>query len=365
MPEENITTNDRLTTVLSYGALLLLCYLVFLIAESFLAPLAWAAILAIFFYPLHRWYAGRMGPNRAALASTLTVTCALIAPTILVAYYTAQQAITAAAHAQSLLAQPGQPAAQHILGWVHGRLPEAWRSANYAEALRSAAAKAASFLATRLADLLRNLVAFVIGLFVTTFAMFFMFRDAQSVVRAVRHLLPFSEPTRSAVLSESHDLIFASVAVGLIVAVMQGALGGTAFLLAGIHTAIFWGVVIALFSLVPVVGSALIWAPAALWIGVSGHWGKALLIVAICGGVAGVADNIVRPLLLRNRTHLNELMVFIGVLGGLGAFGLLGLVIGPTILAVAVGTFRVYMDSREAADATAANPAASITHERG
>ena len=101
------------------------------------------------------------------------------------------------------------------------------------------------------------------------------------------------------------------------------------------------------FSLVPVVGSALIWGPAALWLGFSGHWGKALLVGMICGGVSTVTDNIVRPMLLRNRTRLNELLLFIGVLGGLEAFGLLGLVAGPTIVAAAMGVFRVYMEHRD------------------
>ena len=111
----------------------------------------------------------------------------------------------------------------------------------------------------------------------------------------------------------------------------------------------FWAVVIALFSIVPVVGSALIWVPAAAWLAIAGQWGKALVIVAICGGVAGIADNIARSLLLRNRTRLNDLLLFISVLGGIESFGLLGLVLGPTVLAAAMGVFRVYMDHREQA----------------
>jgi predicted PurR-regulated permease PerM len=107
------------------------------------------------------------------------------------------------------------------------------------------------------------------------------------------------------------------------------------------------GVLIAFFSIVPVVGSALIWIPAVVWLAVSGHWGKAIVVAAICGGVAGVADNLVRPLLLRNRTRLNDLLLFISILGGLNAFGLLGLVAGPTIVAAALAVFRVYMERRE------------------
>jgi len=89
--------------------------------------------------------------------------------------------------------------------------------------------------------------------------------------------------------------------------------------------------------------------PAGLWLIFNGHWGKGIAVVGICGGVASVADNIVRPLLLRNRTRLNELLLFIGVLGGLGVFGLLGLVAGPTIIAAAMAVFRVYMDHRDEA----------------
>ena len=181
-----------------------------------------------------------------------------------------------------------------------------------------------------------------------------MFRDGEQIVRALRHLMPFDAEIQKDMLEESRDLIFASVAVALLIAVIQGVLGGTAFALTGLGTPVFMGVLIAFFSIVPVVGSALIWVPAALWLGINGHWGKALLLVAICGGVAGVADNFVRPLLMRNRTRLNDLLLFISILGGLDAFGLLGLVAGPTILAAAMGVFRVYMEHREQMEKEAA-----------
>jgi predicted PurR-regulated permease PerM len=167
----------------------------------------------------------------------------------------------------------------------------------------------------------------------------------------MRHLLPFDPNIQEDMMRESKELIFASVAVGLLIAAIQGALGGLAFTLVGIGTGIFWGVLMGFFSLVPVVGSALIWVPAALWLALTGHVWRGLLVLLICGGVAGVADNIIRPLLLRNRTHLNELLLFISVLGGIEVFGLLGLVAGPTILAAAMGIFRVYTQHRDTLEA--------------
>jgi predicted PurR-regulated permease PerM len=341
------STSDRLTTVLSYGALLLLGYLVYRIAESFLVPLAWSAVLAIFFYPAHERIQRRLPPTTAALVSTLGVTLLLIVPAIVVLAFATRQAIDATARIQSALLDPDRALPTHALAWIRSHLPVEWQMANFSQPLRQAAEGVAGFLAGNLAWLVKNLAAFFVDLFILIFSLFFMFRDGESVVRGVRHLLPFDESIQIDMLSESKDLIFASVAVALAIAVMQGLLGGIAFTIGDIPTAVFWGVVIAFFSLVPVVGSALIWIPAALWLAFSGHWGKGLAVVAICGGVAGVADNVVRPVLLRNRTHLNELLLFIGVLGGLKVFGLLGLVAGPTIVAAAMGVFRVYMDRRD------------------
>ncbi len=347
----NTTTSSQLTTVLSYGAILLLGYFVFLIVAPFLVPLAWSAVLAIFFYPLHQKISQRMTPTAAAMTSTLGVTLLLIVPAIVVLTLTAREALDATARLQSELALHGQGPSQGLIlraeEWVRIRLPESWRAMDMSDPLQQAAEKIASFLGAAFTGLLKNVVTFFVDLFILIFALFFMFRDGEDIVRGAKHLLPFDEEIQTDMLEESKELIFASVAVGLLVAVIQGLLGGISFVLTGIPSPIFWGVLIAFFSLVPVVGSALIWGPAALWLGFSGHWGKALLVVVICGGVSTVADNIVRPMLLRNRTRLNELLLFIGVLGGLQAFGLLGLVAGPTIVAAAMGVFRVYMEHRD------------------
>jgi predicted PurR-regulated permease PerM len=345
------TTSSQLTTVLSYGAILLLGYFVFLIAEPFLVPLAWSAVLAIFFYPLHEKVLRKMKPSAAAATSTLAVTLLLIVPALVVLVYTAREALDATARLQSELMVHGQGPDEglvmHVEEWVRSRLPESWRGMDMSDPVQQAAEKTASFLGAKFTGLLKNLVSFFVDLFIMIFALFFMFRDGEDIVHGAKHLLPFDEDIQTDMLEESKELIFASVAVGLLVAAIQGVLGGISFAITGISSPIFWGALIAFFSLVPVVGSALIWGPAALWLGFTGHWGKALLVVVICGGVSTVADNIVRPMLLRNRTRLNELLLFIGVLGGLEAFGLLGLVAGPTIVAAAMGVFRVYMEHRD------------------
>jgi predicted PurR-regulated permease PerM len=350
-PTAETTTSGRLTTVLSYGAILLLGYLVFLIAAPFFVPLAWSAVLAIFFYPLHERILRKMKPSWAAVISTAGATLLLIVPALVVLVLTAREALEATSRLQSVLAVHGQgpmePIALRIEDWLLMKMPASWRNVSVTQPLQEAAGKVASFVGSAFAGLLRNTVTFFVDLFILIFALFFMFRDGDAVVRGVRHLLPFDEQIQTEMLEESKDLIFASVAVGLLLAAIQGVLGGFSFALVGISAPIFWGVLIAFLSLVPVVGSALIFVPVCLWLLLNGDWGKALIVIGICGGVSTVADNVVRPLLLRNRTRLNELLLFIGVLGGVESFGLLGLVIGPTIIAAAMGVFRVYMDHRD------------------
>ncbi len=346
MPEanRNAATSDRLTTVLSYGVLVLLGYLVFRITEPFLVPLAWSAVFAIFFYPLYEALAKRFSSSKAALLCTLAVTLLLIVPVLLVLTYAAREAIVASARIQSAISNGDSGLPAEIVQSLHNRLPQSLSDVDFMGPLRQGAEKIAAYLTSSLGALVKNLFSFFVSLFILLFALFFMFRDGESIVAALRHLIPFEPEIQEEMLSESRELIFASVAIALLIAAIQGALGGLAFQLTGLVAPVFMGVLIAFFSIVPVVGSALIWAPAALWLGLSGHWGKALLVVGICGGVAGIADNIIRPLLLRNRTKLNDLLLFISILGGLEAFGLLGLVFGPTIVAAALAVFRVYTE---------------------
>ncbi len=341
------TTSDRVTTVLSYGALLLLGYLVIEIISPFLVPLAWSAVLAIFFSPLYSNLRRKLTPTSAALVSTLAVTILLILPVILVLMYATREAIESSAKIQAMVATGASLAPGDAMAWMRGHLPESAQNVDFIGPLRQAAEKVAAYMASNFGSLLKNAFSFVMNLFILLFALFFVFRDGDAILRGVRHLIPFEKDLQESMLTESGDLIFASVAVALLIAVIQGFLGGVAFALTGLPAPVFMAVLIAFFSIVPVVGSALVWFPAAVWLAMQGHWGKALLVLIICGGVAGLADNLVRPLLLRNRTKLNDLLLFISILGGLQVFGLLGLIVGPTVVAAALGVLRAYMEHRE------------------
>jgi predicted PurR-regulated permease PerM len=346
-PSTTTTTSDRLTTVLSYGVLLLLIYLVFRIYEPFLTALGWAAILAIFFHPLHRWLSRKFSENKAAVLSTLAVTILLIVPAILITSLFVREAFAISRGVQHSIVEQHAPMIAKSWSWIAHHVPGLDPNADVFDMLEQGIEKQAGYLAERLGTVLRNIATFIFDLFVMIFAMFYFFRDAGQIMRGVRSLLPFDVEHRETMLTQARDLISASVATSLVIAAIQGALGGVGFAIVGLPAPIFWGVAMAFFSLVPVVGSGLIFVPASLWLGLTGHWGRAILLLVICAVVSTVVDNVLRPLLLGGRTELSGLVIFISVVGGVALFGMLGLVLGPILVATAAGVLNVYVAKAE------------------
>jgi len=352
-PSTNRTTSDRLTIVLSYGVLLLLIYFVFRIYEPFLAALGWAAILAIFFYPMHHWLLRRFAAKKAAVLSTLIVTLVLIVPAILLTTLFIREAFSVSRGVEHTLQVQQAPALAKTWSWLAHHVPGLDPNADVLDMLYQGIQKEAGFLAQRLGAILRNIAAFIFDLFVMIFAMFYFFRDADQIIHGVRSILPFDAEHRDALMSQTRDLISASVTTSLILAAIQGAIGGLGFVSVGLPAPLFWGVAMAFFSLVPVVGSGLIFVPAALWLGFSGHWGRAIILLVICAGVSAIVDNVLRPLLLGGRSELSALVIFISVVGGVGLFGMLGLVLGPVLVAMAAGVLAVYMERPQSPPITA------------
>ena len=334
----------RLTTLLSYGVLLLLAYLLYLVFEPFLMPLAWAGILAVFLHPVCERLRKRMGTTPAALATTLAVTLLLIVPALLLLSLFVREAISASAVVQrSFAAGPGG-SIPRLSDWLRGHVP-VLSHYDLSAALGRAAERLAAFLASQAGPILRNVAGFIFDFAIVLLALFFFFRESPRVMDTVRALLPFEPALRERLLQESRELIVGSVLVTLVVAGIQGTLGGLAFAIVGLPTPFLWAVALMFFSLIPVVGTALVWVPAALWLGWTGHWGKAAVLAVICSAVVGAVDNVVRPLLLRGRTQLNAFLVFISVLGGLRVFGLLGIALGPVVVATAAAVLDVYTPS--------------------
>ncbi|HKV03644.1 MAG TPA: AI-2E family transporter [Candidatus Acidoferrales bacterium] len=335
------SSQKRIGTALFYGIVILLVYLVYLVFAPFLVPLAWAAVLVVVSYPAYERLARRGNRTTAALAATAAVTLILIVPTLLVMIAFVRQGVNAVQSVQMQVANGHFTWVNDLWVRIQHRFPEAG-SPDLARSLRRYGEQAGEFVAAELGNILRNTALFLFHLGVTILAMFYLYRDGDSIVERLREVLPFESAQRERMLRDARSLIFASVTSSLVAAAAHGALGGTAFALTGIRAPIFWGVMMGFFSFVPLVGSALIWVPVSISLMAGGHLARGIILAVFCSVIVGLVDNLIRPWLISGRAEMGGLVVFISVLGGIAVFGMLGVVLGPIVVATAASVLDLY-----------------------
>lgn len=335
------TERERVATLLFYGVVLLLGYFLLRIFAPFFGPLGWAAVLAIFVYPWHEKLATRYGNARAAALSTLVVTLLIVGPglVVLTAFVRESGAALAQLDRDTMAGQVAwaERTWERIRVLIPGAPP-----AELGSLLDEAISRAAGFLALRAGGLLADIVVFVFQLFVTLLALFFLLRDASAIMRGMRRALPFDDLRRERIIQQTRDLVYASVAAALLIAALQGFAGGLMFALLGLAAPVFWGVLMGFFALLPFVGTWVVWLPAAIWLIATGQLAKGVALAVLGGTIVGSIDNVLRPAILSGRAQMNGLLMFISLLGGVSVFGLLGLVLGPLVVALVSGLFEAY-----------------------
>jgi predicted PurR-regulated permease PerM len=334
------TGTERFAQLVFYALVLLMGYLAYLVISPFLASLAWGAVFALMFYRVNLGLVGRLGPTGAALVTTILAAILIVAPAVLLASVLAREVPQMKGYLQEQQARvPGQIA--RVWETVRRQSPVALPE-DPAALAREGLQRTLAFLAPRAGALVADAFATIGSLFVMLFALFFMLRDYRALGQRIRNILPLPERERERLISETRDLVIASVGAGLLVAAVQGTIGGIAYWLLGIKAPVVWGVAMAICALIPLVGSTLVWVPTALWLMLSGEIARGVILVAVGVVGIGLVDNILRPLLLSGRTSASGLVIFLGLLGGVSAFGFIGLVLGPIILVTAGNLLTVF-----------------------
>lgn len=336
---------DRVVLV---AILALLAFLVYRVFAPFLEPLVWAATLVVACHPLHVRLERRLRrPTLAALVSTLVLTLALIVPALLILAAFVNQALEGVQYLQRAGWQP-------LLGLLDRlplqrsleALPVAIELDDIKRLVTEALRRAVGWVADRAGGVLRDAVVLLLNLFVTLLATFYLFRDGRALVAYGRDLLPggLDRAERDRLLTIVRDVLFASVFSAFVVAAVQGALGGITFWALGLPAPVLWGIVMAVLSLLPLLGAWMVWAPAAVLLLLDGAWDRALALVVVGVLVIGTVDNVLRPYLISGRAQMSGLLVFIAVLGGIAAFGLVGAVLGPVLVAVAAAVLEAHRE---------------------
>ena len=319
-------------------------YLCWLMLQPFVGVLAWATVLVIVFYPIHQRLLKRLKkPGLSALLSCLLVILTILVPVVLVTIAVLNELSGAMNNLQATIAyllDPNSPYTRRVLGWASRYIDiEQVRSGEY---LRDRLQGVSGQLAGRTLGFIGGVIGAIVQMFFVVFTMYYLFRDGDKIFATLRDGLPLDNKQATAIMARTRDVIGASVYGVLAIAIVQGVLGGLAFWALGVPSAIVWGVVMIFLSMIPMLGAFLVWVPAAAYLALAGHPIKALFMVLWGVLVIGMADNFLRPKLVGERTKLHELLIFFAVLGGLQVFGVLGIVLGPVVLAITLALVEVF-----------------------
>lgn len=338
------------TTMFLLALMAAALYLCYIIVRPFLGPFFFAVMIAIVFHPIHAHIQERFHrQNMTAVISTLMVLLLLIVPTIWLAI-TVSKEITGLYQSlsKSSLGQGGWNAVvthamDRVLNWV-GRYIDL-SSFDLREALVQWLKEISRPLLSLGAHTVSNVFVFLANAVVTFFTLFFLFREGGSMRKRVASILPLDPSQEERLFTGISNSIVANVHGCFAVGVSQGLLGGLAYWVLGLPSPVLWAVVTGLFSMIPVIGSAAVWGPAAIILIFSGHWGKGLALLAWGIAIVGQVDNVVRPYVISQRSNMHPLLVFFSLLGGVKAFGVMGLFVGPVILSVTIVVFEMLRET--------------------
>ena len=325
------------------GVSLLFLYLL----KPFFSAVFWACVIGILFYPMQIRLQRQWGrPSLAALATLLVCMMVGIIPTLFIVFSFFQEGSELYQRVESGEINPseyidrikqGFPAVQGFLDRFNIDL------AALKEQLSGIAVTASRYVAQNAITIGQGTVQFFFGLGLMLYVAFFLLRDGPQLVALLIRALPLGDARERLLFKKFAEVTRATVKGNLVVAIVQGTLGGLIFWILGVGGAILWGVVMTVLSLIPLVGAALVWVPFAIYLFAVGEWVDGLVLVGFGAFVIGLADNVLRPILVGRDTKLPDYMVLLSTLGGFVLFGMNGFVIGPLIAVLFVAFWQIFM----------------------
>jgi len=332
------------------GFLLLLTAAITLLFIGMLRPFLMAILLAGIFaglaHPFYRRLLKRLGGRRttAALLVMLVLVLAVLTPLLGVLGIVAAQALQVSESAlpwvERQIAQPDQ------LGELLESLPFQEHLAPHREQILTRAGEAVGsagvFLFESLSATTRGTVNVLFQLFILLYAMFYFLKDGEALLDRILYYLPLRDDDERRMLDRFTSVTRATLKGTLLIGVAQGALAGAAFAVAGIEGAVFWGTVMVLLSVIPGIGTGLVWLPAAVILVASGRSGAGIGLALFCALVVGSVDNLLRPRLVGRDTRMHDLLILFSTLGGIILFGVLGFIVGPIVAALFVTIWDIY-----------------------
>ena len=333
--------------------LVLITVALVLIVSGFVGALLWAALAALLFQPLFKRFLQEWPTRRnvAAAMTLLIITVAVVIPAIVLGSLIVDQA--AGVYAQI---RTGQVDFAAYFTQVHDALPERLQRLLDSSGLSTfervqarasrAVASSTSVLAQRALSIGANAAAFALAFGVGLYATFFLLRDGDRIGPAIVRALPLEASVAERLSAQLLLVVRATIKGSGVVALVQGALGAITFWIVGLPAALLWGMMMAIASLLPAIGPAIIWGPVAVYLLATGAIWQAIVVIVSGMLVIGLADNILRPILVGRDTGLPDWVVLVTTLGGIQALGLSGIVVGPLVAALFISAWQILTEQR-------------------
>jgi predicted PurR-regulated permease PerM len=330
------------------------------VVEPFFGAILWALVAAILFAPLNQRFIRRFSGRRnlAALTTLLVIVAMVILPAIMLGIFLLQEASAIYAKirtGQIDFALYFQEVQQILPAWARSMLRRLGLTNIGSVRELMAAGITSSFrsLAAQAFLIGQSAFGFIVAFGVMLYLLFFLLRDGEDLMARMRAAVPL-RPEQSAALADRFvAVIRATIKGSVIVAILQGSIGGVVFGLLGIQGALIWGVMMAFLSLLPAIGTGLVWVPVAIYLFATGAIWQGVVLV-LCGVfVIGMVDNILRPILVGRDARMPDYIVLISTLGGIQVFGFSGFIIGPVIAALFIAAWDILTISRTRGDASA------------
>jgi len=306
-------------------------YLCYRLAQPCIASLVWAGALALIFSRLQRWLEARVKrPSLAAAFSLLIIGLLVVVPATWFTQRLAEQAIAIPQNIQKQIAA----GKWHTHGEGSSQLDRLRALVEQQVSSPENASAALSWLKNGLSRLAKESFMAAVQVSLTLYFLFYFLRDRVRVLQAIRWFLPLSDTDVDTLFSRVNDTIHATLYGMLALSLLQGLLGGLMFCWLGIPSPWFWALIAAVFAFVPVLDTIVLWLPAAVYLGLEGRWGEALVVAALGSLVVRGIENFLYPVLVKDRLKVPAVSIFISLVGGLVLFGWSGLVLGPVIITV-------------------------------
>lgn len=318
----------------------------FLMIRGFIMALLMAGIFSALAHPLYRrferWFKGRR--SLASLVTLFVIVLVILIPLgALLGVVTAQALKVAQSATPWIQKQLSDPSG--LMGLLE-KLPFYDQLAPYQDEILTRAGEivgsVSQFLINGLSSATVMTVNFIFKLFIFLYTMYFFLMDGDKVLDKIMYYLPLEENDERRMLGRFTSVTRATLKGTAVIGVIQGGLAGLAFAVVGIPSAVFWGTLMVVLSVIPGIGTGLIWIPAAIILAASGHLAQAIGLALFCGLVVGSCDNLLRPKLVGKDTQLPELLIFLSTIGGIIFFGVLGFIIGPIVAALFVTVWEIY-----------------------